>query len=490
VFPYDWRKPNADHIATLHTYIQRIRELHDGAKVNLVVHSMGGLVMRRYVLEHGSDDLDKVVTVGSPILGAPEVAYRMLTGSFFYIAPVDSINGRLMKNAIATMPSVYELLPSTLYLQNWGFPIFEEKGYDYNGNGLALEAYDTVRLRAMLDTEAEPFNAARNNLLFHTVRQDDWHGHDGTVDYLQIVGKQAEDDTTVGVTVESTTFIGAFDFFEPYPSLNFTRVVGQGDGTVPILSSRRLPELLAPGTLVREIEGPLSDSIFGTLPAGKSAEHTEMMANTEVLNLITEFFDASPATATVAAATAAPQSRKRLVSAEDGPTVPPLAEVLDTPGLDDITLTSNIPVPEIAVEHPLGTDLVDSAASTNFGRVPLGRQQQRTFTIRNIATTDLAGLGRTDLTGLTASLTGTDHADFSVGNLAPTSLLPGASTELVVTFSPRAGNTTNRTAVLHLASNDVDENPFDIVLTGTSPGRKRISILGASYLTVHDGQGG
>ena len=72
-------KSNARHVETLHLYIQKIRELHDGAKVNLVVHSMGGLVMRRYLLEYGGEDVDKVVTIASPIWGAPEVAFRMVT---------------------------------------------------------------------------------------------------------------------------------------------------------------------------------------------------------------------------------------------------------------------------------------------------------------------------------------------------------------------------------------------------------------------------
>lgn len=296
VFPYDWRKPNATHIPTLRTYIQRIRELHGGTKVNLVVHSMGGLVMRRYLLEHGSDDIEKVVTVGSPIWGAPEVAYRMLTGTFYYVGAVDFINSRTMRDAIITMPAVHELLPSTSYLENWGFPIFEELGHDFNNNGLRGEGYDTNQFRAMINAEAEPLNPALNNISFHTATQDDWSDDNSPIKYLQIVGKQAVDNTTVGVTVENKTFVTPGAFSEAKPVLQFSRVVGQGDGTVPILSSRRLPQFLAPGTVVREIDESLESFVNGEPPVGQSAEHTKLMANTAVLNLITEFFDAPPLT--------------------------------------------------------------------------------------------------------------------------------------------------------------------------------------------------
>jgi hypothetical protein len=49
---------------------------------------------------------------------------------------------------------------------------------------------------------------------------------------------------------------------------------------------------------------------------------------------------------------------------------------------------------------------------------------------------------------------------------APTApIVPGGSTTFTVKFTPAALGV--RTAALHIASNDADENPFDIALTGT-----------------------
>jgi hypothetical protein len=80
----------------------------------------------------------------------------------------------------------------------------------------------------------------------------------------------------------------------------------------------------------------------------------------------------------------------------------------------------------------------------------------RQFTIRNASSATL--------TGLAASKGGINAGDFALGALATTTLGPGASTTLTVTFVP--GELGQRSASLHIASNDADENPFDIALTG------------------------
>jgi hypothetical protein len=43
-----------------------------------------------------------------------------------------------------------------------------------------------------------------------------------------------------------------------------------------------------------------------------------------------------------------------------------------------------------------------------------------------------------------------------------------------------------RSAALHIASNDADENPFDIALTGTSPVRAVTGLTGGSFLRFNN----
>jgi len=117
-----------------------------------------------------------------------------------------------------------------------------------------------------------------------------------------------------------------------------------------------------------------------------------------------------------------------------------------------------VPVPEIAVESPDAISLTDGTASVSFGPVMKTASASMTFTIRNI--------GSSDLTSISLSVDGTNGADFSVtSNPATTVAGPSGVTTFAVRFSPKAAGF--RTATLHIASNDSDENPFDIEITGT-----------------------
>jgi uncharacterized delta-60 repeat protein len=113
--------------------------------------------------------------------------------------------------------------------------------------------------------------------------------------------------------------------------------------------------------------------------------------------------------------------------------------------------------PEIAVEHPPGTDL-GSGSESNFGVVTLGNPLARTFTIRN------SGAVALDLGTIT--VTGTHASDFAL-DLTGTasSVASGGQTTLQVTFTPSAGGARN--AVLTIPNNDPDENPFVLNLSGT-----------------------
>ena len=124
----------------------------------------------------------------------------------------------------------------------------------------------------------------------------------------------------------------------------------------------------------------------------------------------------------------------------------------------DITLTGNgIADPEIVVEQPAGIGLTNGASTISFGALAVGTSGvPMVVTIRNI--------GAATLSGLAVTLNGANASDFSTGSLGATTLASNASTTFSITFTPGAAS--YRVAALHIASNDADENPFDIVLAG------------------------
>lgn len=112
--------------------------------------------------------------------------------------------------------------------------------------------------------------------------------------------------------------------------------------------------------------------------------------------------------------------------------------------------------PEITVEQPVREKLQDGASTTDFGDVKLGKAKTKTFTVRNT--------GDAPLTGLSVRTTGKFQANFTVTPLPETSLAAGASAMFKVTFTPNS--TGSRKAGLRILSNDANESPFDITLTG------------------------
>jgi len=76
VFNYDWRQPVGDIADELDEFIG---SNVGNESVNLVGHSLGGLVSREYWQTHGNGKVGKVVTLGSPHRGAV-LAYEALAG--------------------------------------------------------------------------------------------------------------------------------------------------------------------------------------------------------------------------------------------------------------------------------------------------------------------------------------------------------------------------------------------------------------------------
>lgn len=147
-----------------------------------------------------------------------------------------------------------------------------------------------------------------------------------------------------------------------------------------------------------------------------------------------------------------------------------LVECTGTPG--------GVPqMPEIVIEQPEGT-VIEDGGSFSFGAVAAGQSSSRVFTIRNTGSGSLTGLGIT--------VDGAHATDFTVTN-PPTTPVPGPSgtTTFTVTFTP--GGMGQRNATLHLASNDSDENPYDITLTGGGQNSAPTIAVNTPSVTVNEG---
>ena len=123
--------------------------------------------------------------------------------------------------------------------------------------------------------------------------------------------------------------------------------------------------------------------------------------------------------------------------------------------------TGTAPFPDIAIFTGASTAPADERTTTQephgFGSVYVSSTSTpQTFTITNT--------GTADLTGLALSMHGTNASNFTLGFLSGAPLAPGATRAFTVTFAPSASGIRN--AWVEVASNDTDENPFPIYVTG------------------------
>jgi len=121
-FSYDWRMPLEVIEAQLDEFIteviQRARLLKhyykagfaEAPKVNLVGHSMGGLIITGYLERKGADaPVHKVATLATPYQGSFEAAIKVTTGTAnLGIFPTNSRE----REAARITPALYYLLPS------------------------------------------------------------------------------------------------------------------------------------------------------------------------------------------------------------------------------------------------------------------------------------------------------------------------------------------------------------------------------------------
>ncbi|MES2659894.1 MAG: choice-of-anchor tandem repeat GloVer-containing protein [Verrucomicrobiota bacterium] len=140
---------------------------------------------------------------------------------------------------------------------------------------------------------------------------------------------------------------------------------------------------------------------------------------------------------------------------------------------------------EISVEEPAGTSLKDGKSTSAFGNAVVKSPVTKTYTIRN--------LGKKNLTGIAVSREGAAAGDFSVTKPLKTSLAFGKTTTFQVTFKPTT--TGSRKAELHITSNDTDESPFDITLTGKGIAANTLAVLAArsrlpSWVELYPGASG
>ena len=124
IFPYDWRQDNVEAARGLERLIDMIRRDYGNPslRVDIIAHSMGGLVARYYlrygpvdvldgseqlVTLYGTSRVRKLILLGTPNMGSASSLHAFLVGEAIGF-------GTIPREVLATLPSGYELFPHPL----------------------------------------------------------------------------------------------------------------------------------------------------------------------------------------------------------------------------------------------------------------------------------------------------------------------------------------------------------------------------------------
>jgi hypothetical protein len=123
-----------------------------------------------------------------------------------------------------------------------------------------------------------------------------------------------------------------------------------------------------------------------------------------------------------------------------------------------ITKYAGPAIPEITVEDFDGNQMLHHSSTFNFGAVAVGNTLERIFTIRNSGTGDPSGVG--------VSLSGENATFYSIESQPAATIGGGSFSTFRIAHAPTSAGTQGGVN-LSIASNDADENPFQMTLVGT-----------------------
>ncbi|MBI2600782.1 hypothetical protein HYW42_02410 [Candidatus Daviesbacteria bacterium] len=196
VFPYDWRKDIRSTQADLDTLIETAKQKSGQTKVNIVAHSLGGLVTRNYIADAArAAKVNKLIELGVPHLGSVDSLKSLMYG----VALKSKIFGILhlgipateIKDTVQNMASVFQLLPSNQYFNFYNnsdkdrsYPFRDDRDIDNNNVTGSLSFDQTKTLLSNLNYNMTVFALSEQ---FHSFVDPKLNQNNGTKIY-EIIG--------------------------------------------------------------------------------------------------------------------------------------------------------------------------------------------------------------------------------------------------------------------------------------------------------------
>lgn len=228
LFPwgYDWRKSNIETAQLLKQKIDDVKNICNCSQVDIVAHSMGGLVTRAYAqsAEYGND-IDQIVFLGTPHRGAPEDYLVWEAGEFR-----DDLGSRFVKSYVNKEAKRYGYAGLFDYVHGWPIVSVSE----------LLPVYDYLKSATTTNLLNYPAGYPVNNFL-ENLNQGLAAFLASDIDITNIVGDAGNNTiSTIRITDSNLLPLWEHGYPEGYNNSVGDKglEMGIGDGTVPEYSSK------------------------------------------------------------------------------------------------------------------------------------------------------------------------------------------------------------------------------------------------------------
>ncbi len=233
VFPYDWRLDVNELAISLNNKIEEIKNQTGANKIDIVAHSMGGLLTKSYLynLSSTNNDIRKFIDIGTPHSGSSAAFKTFEFGddlNIRYLFGFFNLNSERIKIISQNMPSIYQLLPTREYFEQYTSYLSDLDDIDSNGIKGNLN-YD--------QTKQFMVNDGRNSFLLN--KADELHQVIANLDPADY-GIETYNIIGCGIPTLGKIFVlnkelsGGVEYNISYIN---------GDGTVPIKSAEAIQSL-------------------------------------------------------------------------------------------------------------------------------------------------------------------------------------------------------------------------------------------------------
>lgn len=242
----DWRRSAAENAARVSTIVDRVLAVTGSDRVDILAHSQGGLIAEAMVgLPRTVGEINRIVTLGTPFLGAPKLLDILLYGG---CVDTDCRFASVVAQQLGeNFPGLFELMPSADYYAATGRSgLVRDSGVP--GVHVPLtnqEAETQIAGQVASPPLSRNMDLVKQALAFHATA-DRWNPIDPSVGLLRMVGFDATGAQTTCDTVPCAAqqavatpaaTIGGVDIVLNASSGFRDVTLESGDGTVPLYSA-------------------------------------------------------------------------------------------------------------------------------------------------------------------------------------------------------------------------------------------------------------